>query len=466
MGPASDEVMITRRLAEFVVDTPTGDIPEAVLDGARLALVDTVGCGLAGAFEPVTRIVHEWIDVGGGKAQATVWGRPIKCAPSDAVLVNAVAAHSLDFDDSLPTLRGHPSAVIAPTALVIGEATHASGDDVLAAYALGLEVAGKLGRVIGDGHYLRGWHTTATIGAFTATTVAARLLGLDSQALQRAWGLAASQSSGLVRNFGTMTKSYNAGNAARIGVVSAYMALKGLTADPEIFDNENNFFSTYGSGDGADPESVLTLLGRPWEMINPGIFIKSWPCCYGNHRPIGGLLKLVAEHSIGTDEVTSIEIGFLPGADSALISRDPQTGLEGKFSIEYVAAALLLDGRLVLETFTDAMVRRPAVRELMAKVHRKDIPGRGMYSGLSGYTDIAINTHRGRFSTRIEFTPGSPAWPPSDAERTEKFIGNATPLMGKTGARHLFDILMDCRSIRDVGVLAEATVSRHVPRIH
>jgi 2-methylcitrate dehydratase PrpD len=120
---------------------------------------------------------------------------------ADAAFANGVASHALDFDDSQPSLRGHPSATMIPAALAVGELTGASGADVLAAYALGLEIAGKLGRALGHGHFMRGWHSTATIGVMSSTAVAARLYELDAKALQTAWGLAASQVAGLVRNF-------------------------------------------------------------------------------------------------------------------------------------------------------------------------------------------------------------------------------------------------------------------------
>ena len=451
--------MLTQRLAEFVIDTRVDDIPGNVLDGARDAIADTLGCALAGTLEETAEIAAAWVRETDARGQSSVWGRELRSSPAEAAFANGVAGHALDFDDSLPTLHGHPSTTLVPAALAVAEASGASGRSVLAAYVLGLEVAGKLGQALGGGHYTHGWHATATVGAFAATAVAARLWKLDATQLQTAWGLAASQSSGLVRNFGTMTKPFHAGHAARTGVVSAWMAHHGFTADTAIFDDKG-FLSTYGRGDGAPLATLIEALGKPWEMLEPGIYVKRWPCCYCNHRPIGGILKLVDEHGIRAEEVDAVEIGFVRGSDDALGGPNPQTGLEGKFSMEYVATAVLLDGKLTLETFTDPMVQRPEARALTAKVRRYRVDDEKVYSSKFGYTDVAITTKRGRFSVRAELVSGSPQWPMTAAERKEKFVDCASRVLGAHGAEGLHEFLWRLQALPDVAGLIEATVPR------
>jgi len=448
--------MLTQRLAEFVINTHTDAIPPAVLDGARDAITDTLGCALAGSIEPCGELAAAWVEQMGARAQSSVWGRDLRCSPAEAAFANGIASHALDFDDSLPSLRGHPSATMVPAALAVAEVSGASGKSVLAAYAVGLEVAGKLGRAVGPKHYFHGWHSTATIGVFSATAVAARLWNLDAAQLQTAWGLAASQTSGLVQNFGTMTKPFHAGHAARTGVLSAWMAQHGFTANTSIFD-DGGFFSTYAQGDGELLATLLEAWGEPWEMLNPGIYVKRWPCCYCNHRPVGGLLELIAEHDIRADEVEAVEIGFVRGSDDALGGPNPQTGLEGKFSMEYVAAATLLDRKLTLETFTDPMVQRPAARALTAKVRRYRVDDEKLYSSKFGYTDVAITTGRGRFSTRAVRVSGSPQWPMTPDERREKFTDCASRVLGAAGAHMLHEQLSHFESLKDVHGMMGAT---------
>jgi 2-methylcitrate dehydratase PrpD len=449
--------MLTQRLADFVVRTRTEDIPAEVLDGARDAIVDTIGCALAGSTEPGAEIAARWAQYTAPSGEATIWGRAQKTSPAEAAFANGVASHALDFDDSLPSLHGHPSATMVPALLAVAEETHASGPAVLAAYALGLEVAGKIGRVLGHPHYVQGWHSTATAGVFSATAAAARLWKLDAPALQTAWGIAASQSAGLIRNFGTMTKPFHAGHAARVGVLSAWLAQNGFTANPQIFD-ERGFFATYSPAGSESFATLLDSLGNPWEIQTPGIYVKRWPCCYCNHRPIGGLMQLVKEHGIRADEIESVEIGFVHGSDDALGGPKPQTGLEGKFSIEYVAAALLLDGKLTLETFTDPMVQRPEAQALTAKVRRYRVDDEKIYSSKFGYTDVAIATKRGRFTVRAERVSGSPQWPMTAEDQREKFMDCAGRVLGERGAADLHDRLAGFRTASDASAIVQATV--------
>ncbi len=450
--------MITEKLAQFVVDTPLDRIPASVLDGARDAFIDTLGVALAGTLEPIGEIAVAWLNEIGAKPQATFWGRALRTSPAEAAFVNGICSHALDFDDSLPSLRGHPSPTLVPAALAVSETVGATGAEVLAAHAMGLEVAGKLGRAFGQGHYQRGWHSTSTIGAFACTAAAARLWKLNPRQLRIAWALTASQMSGLVRNFGTMTKPFHAGHAARTGVNSAWLAKAGFTADESIFDGKNNVLDTYRGEDGIPLGELVGKLGAPWEMTDPGICVKRWACCYCNHRPIGGLLELKAKHAIKPEEVTGIEIGFPPGSDTALISTNPMTGLEGKFSIEYVAAATLLDGKVTLETFTDAMVQRPVIRALMAKTRRRPIPDKGIYSGVVGYNDVTIETARGAFKMRVDKVAGSREAPMTPQDRREKFFDCAGRVLGEPGARRLFDLLQTCTKLGDVRELVRATV--------
>ena len=450
--------MLTQQLADFVINTRESDVPAEVFDRSRDALVDTLGCALAGSLDEGSEIAQRWVRETGARAQATVVGTQLSTSPAEAAFANGLASHALDFDDSLTTLRGHPTAPMLGAGLAVGEVSGASGKAVLAAIAIGLEVGGKLGPALGAGHYMKGWHSTATVGVFTATAVAARLWKLTVEQLQTAWGIAASETSGLIRNFGTMTKPFHAGHAARSGVMAAWMAKNGFTADTQIFDGKSNFFETYAGDDAVPLESTLKNLGTPWEMVTPGIYVKRFPCCYCNHRPAGGMFELITQHNIKADEVIKVRIGFLPGADKPLIHFDPHTGLEGKFSMEYNAAAAFIDGKLTMETFTDAMVLRPEIRAFMPKVERFRIPDSKTYSGITGYNDIEVVTTRGTFKLHIDRVPGSPAWPMTPADRAEKFLDCAGRVLGSAGAKKLFDTAERCVQLLNIAELTRATV--------
>ena len=449
--------MITSTLSRFVVETRTDDIPSAVFAAARDALIDTLGVSLAGSLEQASEIVARWVVENGGQRRATVWGRTVRASAAEAAFANGISAHALDFDDSHPSARGHASASLIPAAIAAGEVVGASGREVLAAYAIGLDVAAKIGRIFGHGHLQRGWHPTASVGILGSTAVAARLWRLDAIQLERAWGLAGSQVGGLIRNFGTMTKPFHAGHAARSGLVSAWMAKQGFTADGAIFDGQNGLLAIYG-GEGEPPSAVVGSLANPWELLDPGNFVKKWPCCYSNHRALGGLYTLIEKHALRAEEITGVVVGFLPGGDRALVSRNPQTGLEGKFSVEYVIAAALLDGSIKLGTFADAMVQRAPAQALMQKVRRVGIPDDRVYSGITGYNDIAVTTPRGCFELRAERVPGSPGWPMTPQDRIAKFTDCAQLALGSACTAHLLDCLQRCLELPDISEITAATV--------
>ncbi|MCE2946647.1 MAG: MmgE/PrpD family protein [bacterium] len=443
-------------MARFVVET--AEVPQAVLHGARIAIADALACGLAGTLDEGSAIARRWVAESGGKPQATVWGSTLRATPADAALANGMFVHALDFDDTLPTQRGHPSSTLVPAVLAVAEATGASGREALGAYVLGLEVAGVVGRALGNGHYLRGWHPTSTAGVFAATAAAARLYRLDAGQLCSAWGIAASQASGHTRNFGTMTKPFHAGLAARGAVMSTWLARQGFTGDADIFGGRKSFLATYAGDDGRPFASLVEELGSRWALVDPGINYKRWPCCSCNHRPIGGLLEMLAEHRIATDEVEAVSVGFPPGSDDALKYDDPRTGAEGKFSIQYSIAATLLDRRITLETYTDAMLARPEARQLMQKVRRYRIPDDKVYSGTVGYNDLELVTRRGTFRRRVDRSPGSSEWPMSEADHEEKFLDCASRVLGAEGARRLLQLAGRTDGLPRAAALAEATV--------
>lgn len=447
--------MDTAKLAKFVIDTR--EIPSDVLNAVKDALVDTLGVAIAGSSEPCTAIARKTIGQSALRRAATILGQPVWASEEDAAFVNGVAGHALDFDDTLATMRGHSSVTTVPVALAVGEAVGASGKSILTALALGLEVAGKLGASFGHGHYLRGWHSTATIGAFAATAVAARLMGLQEEALRQAWGLAAAQTGGLVRNFGTMAKPFQAGNAARVGVYSARLAASGMTADGRIFDGRNNFLETYAA-DGIPLEKSLNDLGHRWEALDPGLNVKRWACCYCGHRAIGGLIEMRAQDGFTANEVETITVGFAPGSDEPLIYSDPTTGLQAKFSIEYPVAALLLDGSLGIASFTDAAVNRPAIRQYMKKVKRVVVPDSKTYSGTVGYTDLSIATRSRMLTRRIDRAPGSRLWPLSENERREKFMDCVAGVMPERQARRLLETAEKFDRMPSANMLMQLTV--------
>src|SRR5580765_3355288 len=291
----------TSMLAEFVIKSRLEDCPEAALDGARRAILDCLGVMLAGSIEPAARILQQVARAEGGAPVATVVGTGRRTGAVWAALCNGTAAHALDFDDTNFALMGHPSAPVLAAALAAGELALADGRAVLHAFLVGFEVETTLAEVINPAHYAHGWHATCTLGTLGAAAAAARLLGLDGGQTRHALAVAASQSSGLKENFGTMTKPFHAGHAARSGVLAALMAREGWTASEQALEGPQGFFAVLGAGD-LRLEHLATL-GRPWKILTTGVAVKPYPSCACTHSIIDGARELRERHRFRPDDI-------------------------------------------------------------------------------------------------------------------------------------------------------------------
>lgn len=382
-------------------------------DRALQAVVDTIGVLVAGSTTEAGRLVR-------------AYACPGELHPRDRALVLGTWAHALDFDDIDSSVPGHTSAVLVPTLLAeLGHGTFA-GERFVEAFAVGHEVASKLGRVVGQGHYDRGWHSTSTVVVFGAVAALARVRGYDRRTTARALGIAASTAAGLRRNFGTMTKPLHCGWAAHAAHVAADLAGLGLTGAETVFDGAGGFVEVYGSGSTAR----LAPLGAPYTLTAPGITLKRFPCCGGTHRGIDAVLALVARIRPDPAAVTSIECTVPPGALAPLIARLPRTGLESKFSLEYTLSAALLDRHVGLRTFTDDAVRRPEVATLMARVRigedtrclaGDELAGRSPHQ--LGYVEVRLELADGRSAyERVDTAAGTVRRPLAWPELRAKFL--------------------------------------------
>jgi 2-methylcitrate dehydratase PrpD len=238
----------TSAIAEFVVKSRWEECPPQAVDAARRAILDCLGVMLAGSIDPPARIVQRVAEAEGGAPLATVVGTGRRTGATWAALANGTAAHALDFDDTNFAMMGHPSAPVLAAALAAGELALADGRALVHAFLLGFEVETTLAEVLNPAHYHHGWHATCTLGTIGAAAAAARLLGLDAAQTRMAIAVAASQSSGLKENFGTMTKPFHAGHAARSGVLSALLAREGWTASEQALEGPQGFLAVLGAG--------------------------------------------------------------------------------------------------------------------------------------------------------------------------------------------------------------------------
>lgn len=356
------------RIAEFVVKTSLDDCPREAIACVRRAALDSIGVMLAGSTEPVARIVRDVVRAEGGTPLCTVVGTSLRTSPTWAALANGAAGHAHDFDDTSFALLGHPSVPLLAAALAAAEAETADGAAVTLAYLIGFEVDAAIGSAVNPDHYTRGWHSTATIGTLGCAAAAARLLALDPGQALHALGLAASLASGLKENFGSMTKPYHAGHAARNGVLAALLAREGLTASESALDGKQGFL--VATGPTAVPAAALAAaldgLGQRWHVLESGVAVKPYPSCALTHSAIDALIELKTRHRFTADQVADIEVGVNHVTPSVLIHPSPTTALERKFSMQFCAAAAAAEGRVDLASFEGAIPE--SVSALMPRV--------------------------------------------------------------------------------------------------
>jgi len=284
----------------------------------------------------------------------------------DAALLNAAAAHALDYDDT--GLDGHPSVVLVPAILAEGERLQASGADLITAYVAGYETWAELVGRDADRHHGKGWHPTAVFGALAAAAAAARLARLPVERTTWALGIAASMASGLTSNFGTMTKPFQVGRAVQNGICAARLAADGMTASSDALEHPGGLLQAVSPKGRVRVDGEIAA-GRDWHILRRGLNVKRYPVCYGVHRAIDATLALVQEHNISPDAVGNVETRLGRLQTRMLRHSQPQNSLDAKFSAQFAMAAALAARRVGMAELTDQFVRSDAVQKLMPKVH-------------------------------------------------------------------------------------------------
>ena len=278
---------IAEALAERIASVRYDALPEEAVHWARVAIIDTVGCTLAGASEPCARIVAR---VTASDGPCLIFGTEQRVAPLDAALINGTASHALDFDDCSDTLGGHPSAPILPALFALAETRTVDGRAFIAAYVAGWETETRIARGVNFHHYEKGWHPTATLGVFGSTAACCHLLGLTPEATATALGLAASFASGVKANFGTMTKPLHVGHCSRNGMLAALLAADGFTANAGALEHRQGFLHVFNGEGNFDADAILRDWGQPWDIVQPGVAIKQYPCCGSTHPAVDAML--------------------------------------------------------------------------------------------------------------------------------------------------------------------------------
>jgi len=452
-GAATDRAGVTGALADLALGVTAETLPAELRDLARRAVLDYGGCALAGSATEAAAIAAGWVGSLGGVPEAAVVGSPVRAPAALAALANGVAAHALDLDEYSPTMT-HPSVCLVPALLALGERRGASGRELLAAYVAGAETIVRLGRALNPVHYDRGWHATGTLGVIGAAVAAARMLELDRDALRSAVAIAASTSSGLQQNFGSMVKPLHAGHAAFHGVSAAELAARGFGGSDRVLDGRLGLGAVLSGDSGALTPAAFAA--DRWELLDTGLVFKRYACCGAIHAALDALLALRREHGLAPEDVTWIGCAVNRRAPDILVHRDPVTGDEGRFSLEHSLAVALADGRAGLAQFTDERVADPALRELTARVEVTVDERLPAEPGRFPAT-VTVRTAGGeRLSLHVDEPRGFPANPLSEAELASKFRECASGRLDGSRVDELLAMLSGFDELPDAGAVSRA----------
>ncbi|WP_298234266.1 MmgE/PrpD family protein [uncultured Azohydromonas sp.] len=432
---------LTQGLGGFVAAPGFATVPDDVLPTLRNGFIDTLACLLSGLREPVTRAAHQVAASRGPVPQARVLlGRERLSAP-DAAFVNAVSAHALDYDDM--ALNGHPSVVLVPALLAAGEAWGAPDSELLRAYLVGYEVWAELVGREPDSLHNKGWHPTSVLGTVAAAAAVAHLEGLPAAACTHALGIAASLSSGLMGNFGSMTKPLHAGWAASHGIEAVRLARAGATASADIFESATGFLAAFSPQGRANRQAWAPA--PELRIRSNGLSVKKYPVCYAGHRVIDGVIALKQAHGFKPQDVLRMVPTLSDVTARVLHAHQPATALQAKFSIEFACAMAACEGAVGLAQVTDAQVARDDIQSLMRHVHAETVPpGCPVEPGFALHDRVRVELRDGSVldSGPIRFARGHAKLPLSDEDIRTKFMGCADDAT-REGAQRLLAQLAD-----------------------
>jgi 2-methylcitrate dehydratase PrpD len=443
-------VAVTAEIAKKAAHLGWSDFPDDLVERTKQCLLDWFAVTVAGAQDELADILIREAMEDGAKGSASLVGRSEKTLPSAAALINGAASHALDYDDVNFAMGGHPTVTVVPALLALGEQIKAPGRLFIESFIAGYETSGRVGRLVAPSHYLRGFHVTGTVGSFSATAAAGRMLGLTDQQLAVAFGIAATQAAGLKSNFGTMCKPLHAGTASEHGLRAARLAAKGFTARGDSLECDQGFASS--QSDHLEIESALAEPPSGWHLRNN--LFKYHASCYLTHSPIECGKEIRLKSNFPPERVKKITLRIESGADKVCNIPNPTTGLEAKFSLrQTLAMALTGVDTASVDSYNEAITQEPRIKVLRDKMAIEFQDG-----WTKSQAEVSIQLDDG---TTLEATHDSGIpWADVAKQRRAletKFDSLVTPILGASGARRLHDAIERIDSLADVGDLARAS---------
>lgn len=454
--------MVTRELSRFVAGLSYDMLPVEVRERVKALALDLVGISVRARneAESTPAMISAAARLGLAAGACTVIGDAAGYAPPGAAMLNGTLAHSLDFDDTHASGSLHPSAPIVPAAFAAAEMTGAEGRAAIAAIVAGYEAQIRLSLALDPAaHYDRGFHPTATCGAFGAAAAAGRLLGLDPEGHANAFGIALSMAAGSMQYLvnGAWTKRSHVGHAAMCGLIAATLAREGYKGAADAIEGKWGFLHAYAPA--ADAGKVVDGLGRRWETLK--IAVKPYPSCRYSHAPLDGILALACEHGIQAEEVEEVVVGLPePGwkliGDPEPAKQSPKSVVDGQFSMAFCAAVALRGGGFTWDDYARHL-GDPATLALCKRVRSRVDPKAQADFPAEMSGSVRIRTARGAFETYVRVPKGEPANFLTAAELRAKFDGLAGPYLSARRREELAGALLALEQAKDIGAVLRLT---------
>jgi 2-methylcitrate dehydratase PrpD len=442
---------ITQILAEFVATHPSRGWSDAVDHEAHRTFMNWLGCAVGAARHEAADAALAAVRMLEPSAQATVLGRKDRVDMASAALVNGITSHTFDFDDTHLKTIIHPAGPVASAVLALAERQGSSGRDVIDALVLGIDVSCRVGNMMYPEHYDRGWHITGSTGMLGAAAACSRLLRLDARKTQMALGIAASQPVGMREQFGTMTKPFHPGGAARAGLMSALMANHGYTASPKALEAPRGYAQTVSTKN--DWSQIIGELGQRFEISFNSY--KPFACGIVIHPSIDACVQL-REQGVRPEQVDRIELKVHSLVLELTGKKEPADGLQAKFSVYHGCAAGLMFGRAAEDEFSDDVVNRPD----MVALRRKVVATVDDTIDEASVDVTAVLTDGRRVHVFVKNAIGSIENPMTDALLEGKFRGLSDPILGAAATGKLIDACWTLGEAKDVRALVALAVPR------
>jgi 2-methylcitrate dehydratase PrpD len=442
---------ITARLADFAVNTQPADWPDAVHRETLRSFFNVLGCTIGGAQHEMVQIADQTLGAFAGPAQATLLARGRRADILHAALINGLASSIYSFDDTHETAVVHPAGPIAAAVLALAEYRPVSGAELLAAFALGVEMTCRLclGTTVppADGSFA--WSGTGISMSFGASVAAGRLLGLDVQKMRVAMGLALSEAGGFRAMRGTAAVSFMPAHGGQMGLRAALLAERGFTAGLSGLEGKSGYLSVFCTT--PDLDALAGGLGLRFEILRNTY--KAYPCGIVIQPIIDACLKLREDHRPNPDRIASVAIQASPGAMALCNNRNPQDEMQAHVSLHHWTAVALIRGTARIKDMeTETAVKDPALMAFQSKVEATLNPALA-----ADQTEVTITMNDGATHVcRIEHGIGSKLNPMSNGDLERKFFGLAEPLIGAVRSRELIAQTWNLSALADAGALARA----------